>query len=432
MFFKKENELDFSCQSCGNCCKYFDINITHLDIERILKNRPDLIAKDFVSFIQADTNKDTEKESFISTYGRREIALKKKKETKSCVFLNENNMCSIHDFKPLVCRVWPFSYEKGKISWIDEHRDFIKHTCKHIYEKGANDPDKLKDLIKEHYKERKIYSKFVKIWNDEKEKDLIKDELFSNILDEDFLEFILKETKLKEKSEIEAKEEDTFYSEIISFLTKDRRVEAVLSSEIKNFQLNKNNLDLSLLLYIREENLYSFIDIENIKKIKDTLNYESFFIEKNTIKFLDKENKIIVLNLISYNELKLKQSFDTKIIYNSSNIEINKFLFEEEKKENLEKIYYDFHFKIQECLINIKKGDFFNSNLILNSLINKDLLELNFWYDYPKKYYKKTEYILIQNNFLKITQDNLQNKLQELVKFFNDSYIFDFIEEKNR
>ncbi|GIW22761.1 MAG: hypothetical protein KatS3mg068_1768 [Candidatus Sericytochromatia bacterium] len=122
--FKKENVLNFLCQSSGNCCRFFSVNITHLDIKRILENRPDLKAIDFVDFkISTDKN---DNESFISTSGKKELVLKKKsKDSQECIFL-ENNKCSIHSFKPLVCKVWPFSLEKGEITWIKDHIYFIK------------------------------------------------------------------------------------------------------------------------------------------------------------------------------------------------------------------------------------------------------------------------------------------------------------------
>lgn len=207
MFFKKENELDFACQSSANCCRFFNVNITHLDIKKILDNREDLNPNDFLYFTQSDPKED-ESESFISTYGKRNISLKKKSNSQDCVFLDANNMCSIHEFKPIVCKAFPFSLEKGKISWINEHRGFIKKVCKYASIKATNDPDSLKELLKLHAKECKRYAQLVKIWNDEKQKELNDEELFLNILDEDFLNYILKELNYQKQAEIEINSEE--------------------------------------------------------------------------------------------------------------------------------------------------------------------------------------------------------------------------------
>ncbi|MFN4151919.1 MAG: YkgJ family cysteine cluster protein, partial [Candidatus Sericytochromatia bacterium] len=64
MIFKKENALDFNCESCGSCCKHFNVNITHLDIQRILENRKDLKVDDFVTTTFSEDKEDNE--SFIS------------------------------------------------------------------------------------------------------------------------------------------------------------------------------------------------------------------------------------------------------------------------------------------------------------------------------------------------------------------------------
>lgn len=413
MFFKKENELDFACQSCANCCRYFNINITHLDIKRILENRPDLTSNDFVYFTQSDPKED-ESESFISTYGKRDISLKKKPNSQDCVFLDEKNMCSIHDFKPIVCRVWPFSLEKGKISWIKEHHNFIKKICKHTSVKGANDPDKLREVLKLHSKERKIYSKLVKIWNNEKQKEVDSGELFLDILDEDFLQYILKELNVQKQAEVE--EEDNFYQKIISYLIKDRKIELITESKIDQIYNHNKRIDLNLYLYLQDQYINEFFEYNNIENIKEFLksksitnektepNY-SIHINKKIISFL-LDKKIVYLHLKNFDESKKPLFHDTKIIYNPYGLNLTIQKFKESKNEALINISKTFPFKVTEALFAIKNENFIEAKLIINSILQEELLPLVYWLN--KKTFK-----LKNLSKLKYRNENLEIFIKE-------------------
>ncbi|MBC7474982.1 MAG: YkgJ family cysteine cluster protein [Candidatus Sericytochromatia bacterium] len=262
MFLKKENELNFACQSCGNCCRTFSINLTHLDVERILENRPDLTPDYFVDF-SAETEKD-DPEGFIATYGKRQMVLKKKLNSEECVFL-ENNICSIHDFKPRVCKVWPFSLEKNDhITWIKEHRSFIKKRCSHISVAGANDPEQLTSLIKQHYREQKLFIKLVSKWNNDKKNELKDGELFSDILDEHFFDYISKEIKVSPKKSILEQEV------ILDLATPEINIETKLNLIEKKDKINlETRIELNKIYTVFYENVIKIIDYINVNDFVD-------------------------------------------------------------------------------------------------------------------------------------------------------------------
>lgn len=170
---KYVNEMDFLCQNCGNCCKLIT-EINHHDILRI-KNRSNLNLNDFV-FV--DKNKSGNGFSYF---------LKKKENSNECIFLNSENKCNIHEYKPLVCRVWPFNLNKhnGKISWINEYRDFINKSCAHILKTGSNDENELKEIISKHYSEFEEFDLLKEKWG----KDI------SNI--NEFMEWVIKDSNLR-------------------------------------------------------------------------------------------------------------------------------------------------------------------------------------------------------------------------------------------
>ena len=96
------NGVSYNCQSTGFCCKQFTIPVTENEIEKIEKGGYDsfqFIAEESASLIPT-------KDSGI----QKVYFLKKKPFTDECVFLEEN-LCKIHPFKPLACRLYPFDYE---------------------------------------------------------------------------------------------------------------------------------------------------------------------------------------------------------------------------------------------------------------------------------------------------------------------------------
>lgn len=382
MFVKKENELDFACQSCGNCCKNFNINLTHLDIERILLNRPDLNTDYFVGFSASDKD---DNESFISTYGKRQIILKKKKNLNECVFL-QNNICSIHEFKPRVCKVWPFSLEPGnKISWIKEHRSFIKKSCKHTSIPGANDPDEILTLLKQHYKERKIYSKLTNKWNESKKMLINSEEMFIDIYDDDFLNFILEEMNIRTETESEIIEEESELTKIINTLIKDQRICAITQSSIDDIYTNDRNCDYSFNVYIQDNALISFSNKTNLDSLNTGLGSDLYIYDEanNKISF-SINNNFLDLKIKTFLDLKKDLNHDTKIIYNSYNIDLNLKTLYDQTKEELLKVYDIFWFKILKVIKYIEKDNLLDAKFLFNSIVNIEFSSLIFWLNQSK------------------------------------------------
>lgn len=382
MFLKKENELDFTCQSCGNCCRHFNINLTHLDIERILENRPDLTTDDFIKFAPSDKG---DNESFISTYGKRQIILKKKKEKNECVFL-ENNICSIHNFKPRVCKVWPFSLEAGnKISWIKEHKGFIKKSCKHTSIPGANDPDEILSLLKQHYKERKLFSKLTNKWNDLKKELLNNDEMFIDIYDNDFLDFILKEMNIRVQSEDEINSEEDILVKIINVLIRDRRINAITHSNINDIYSNDRNNDLNFSIYLKESGVASFFSYESLNDLKLNLEADIYIHDdrNNKILFLIDDN-FLDLEIKLFSDLKNPLDCDTKVIYNPYGLELNIKSLYDQTKEELLKNYNLFWIKVLKIISYMEKGNILDAKFLFNSVVNIELSSLVFWLNKSK------------------------------------------------
>lgn len=188
-FFKRKPKIRFACTKCGKCCSEFSINITHLDMIRIMK-RLQLDPIEFISFAQAE---NSDREAFISGYIKKILVLRKTPIKDSCIFLSTKNLCLINDFKPIICKTWPFDIDKEKnLCYMREYEKFIRKHCKYDKDDIINNVEDIFKLIKIYYKERKEYIKLVNLWNSDKISNSCEDEFYiDNSSINDFIDFIL-------------------------------------------------------------------------------------------------------------------------------------------------------------------------------------------------------------------------------------------------
>jgi len=130
-----EMHLRFNCQRCATfCCKLGGPKLTQRDIDRIKK--AGYTVEDFVEPLSSKEFKDLP----IM------IGNLKNKEKGSCVFLRFNeekgvHECSIYDFRPALCRLYPFQVEKvGSYSFVLK----LIPCCR-----GLNDPSG--ELVNEEF-----------------------------------------------------------------------------------------------------------------------------------------------------------------------------------------------------------------------------------------------------------------------------------------
>ena len=111
--------ISFECTNCTACCKLNNIPITENDIERIVDNGIEVgqAVEELSPVLIA--SKDLDK-GLIKAY-----ILRKKPFVNECAFLNEHNLCNIHDFKPAACQLYPFSIRKDG----DSYEAIIHPNC---------------------------------------------------------------------------------------------------------------------------------------------------------------------------------------------------------------------------------------------------------------------------------------------------------------
>ncbi len=128
-----------NCEKCGKCC-YYEIPITLLDIERIADNLNDSYEEVFNYVIQDSVSESSE------------IYKINKKKDGSCIFLNNDGKCGIHEFRPRTCEFYRCDHlEKDEVmpwtvyysddaqkSKIWEQSVAIEFTKEYIWNNGTN------------------------------------------------------------------------------------------------------------------------------------------------------------------------------------------------------------------------------------------------------------------------------------------------------
>ena len=98
--FEYPKHVNFLCNKCSRCCSETEDSVRH-----ILLMKTD--AQRISNKILIDINEFVEKISGYEPY----IYEMKKTEDGKCFFL-ENNLCSIYEIRPLICKFYPFQLRK--------------------------------------------------------------------------------------------------------------------------------------------------------------------------------------------------------------------------------------------------------------------------------------------------------------------------------
>lgn len=167
-----------SCSQCGKCCRNHSVLITFRDVREIVNYIPQINLINYITLYEASKEyKDYKclsenyplimlKENEYIIHGYLGLRFKKiNSKTTVCPFLNDDlKSCSIHDFKPLICKIYPQKLDKNeKLIWIDGR-------CTQPWLPEGNHALDLIKLIKLTLKEFKLFRLEVEEWNRDFEK----------------------------------------------------------------------------------------------------------------------------------------------------------------------------------------------------------------------------------------------------------------------
>ncbi|MEK6982892.1 MAG: YkgJ family cysteine cluster protein [Candidatus Micrarchaeota archaeon] len=165
------------CSLCtAKCCKGYLITVTSFDILRIMQNT-NKKPEEFCSLVYSNilnTDNDTVLECFVKEDDKYPCEYVLALKSYPCTFLGSDNRCTIHEFAPLGCRMYPYKSTEGELI----PRPLCPSVSNLLFR-----IQKPTVKIAEYQKHMKAYKEIVEIWNKKKGK-----------LD-DCMQFLLEESK---------------------------------------------------------------------------------------------------------------------------------------------------------------------------------------------------------------------------------------------
>ncbi len=164
--------IKWRCTLCGECCKQYVPLIIPEDVARIVDSlhRP---MSSFITFYYSDDfaaplDESYQTQLFRTKYGMLVMGLNRVELPSGeagCVFVKDN-VCSIHAFKPLVCRQYPFqpqdsSNPQGPFRLIQDPC-FGRHATDEVVEE-----DPVRRNYMEFHEKQDRFLEQVKAWNDD-------------------------------------------------------------------------------------------------------------------------------------------------------------------------------------------------------------------------------------------------------------------------
>jgi Fe-S-cluster containining protein len=152
----------FQCLLKGYCCKKYWIPVTHLDLLRVELYTNFRVSSRMINLYEVSLYEDLSY-PYVTFSGEKYFLALSSKEDGSCIFLLTNGRCSIHPYKPLVCRFYPFVYiEKGNEIEIELNDNAIGE-CPGVILDGKPIPEDVKKDLARLARARLLE---LKMWND--------------------------------------------------------------------------------------------------------------------------------------------------------------------------------------------------------------------------------------------------------------------------
>jgi len=98
--------LKLDCGQCSSCCRDIQVDITDIDLKRLVKLTGISADKLVRLYGHNKDDKDEESDWINLSYGKRAIVLNKKRNG-DCIFLGQDNGCIAYKARPMTCRIFP-------------------------------------------------------------------------------------------------------------------------------------------------------------------------------------------------------------------------------------------------------------------------------------------------------------------------------------
>lgn len=192
----------FRCLLKGHCCKKYWIPVTHLDLLRLHIYAGIEIKPSTINLYESSLYEDLSYPRVIFKNEGYFLALNSKDDG-SCIFLSKEGKCSVHPYKPLVCRFYPFVYVEKENDVDIEINENAVGECPGLIIDKRPIPDSIKrDLIRlaqARILELRMWGRVAEEWNSSEYSKKEFDEVA-----EKFLEFIMGHAEEDRKKLVES------------------------------------------------------------------------------------------------------------------------------------------------------------------------------------------------------------------------------------
>ncbi len=145
-----------TCLSCdGRCCLSHVVPVTGADVRRI-RDATEASPDSFTDFVSVADLESTHHDVALDD-GYHYLVLKR--EDDACILL-ENDRCSIHEYKPMLCRLYPFFHSEEKEVQVRSNPQCAKRTTPTQRERKE-----IRDLCNSYTEDLFAYNNFVEGWN---------------------------------------------------------------------------------------------------------------------------------------------------------------------------------------------------------------------------------------------------------------------------
>ena len=155
--------LKFNCTGCGNCCRDTVVCLTDADVRRIV-DEAGRAAHTFVQFYSEEEVALSKRSPFWVSLGKQKMIMGLRWTQGHCMFLDQDNRCTIYDHRPVTCRQHPFDIqlsETGAVTHLSLSRVV---DCPHDWN-GSLTRRGLRSLLCWNDRQTVRYFAKVKKWN---------------------------------------------------------------------------------------------------------------------------------------------------------------------------------------------------------------------------------------------------------------------------
>lgn len=153
-----------SCLRCGKCCTQFAVCITHRDIKRI-SIASGLPPISFVDLVPEPPEREREEPALLID-GKRQLLVLKRKPGEVCTFYSPEQGCVIHKSRPMLCRCYPFIYQKtGALGSVTTMKELKSRECPEKWFPENEGLAGYRRDFRKYMKDVEKYQKIAEEWN---------------------------------------------------------------------------------------------------------------------------------------------------------------------------------------------------------------------------------------------------------------------------